>query len=80
MGAFEDFVNTELPLRISTKENGGGSGNLPADKFLLTTGIGLGVKTVSSTPSTCPEAIIANNFDLAVDLLGNLIYAVSENP
>jgi len=46
MGAFEDFVNLELPKRISTEENGAGSGNLPAGFALRTTGIGLGVETV----------------------------------
>ena len=44
MGAFEDFVNVELPLRISTNEDDG-SGNLPVDKILITTGVGKGVVT-----------------------------------
>ena len=49
MGAFEDFVNTELPLRIATAEDGGGTGNLPPGRYLRTTGIGLMVETVPGT-------------------------------
>ena len=53
MGAFEDFVNVELPKRISTQENGAGSGNLPVGKALVTTGIGLEVIT-QDFPSSIP--------------------------
>lgn len=42
---FESFVNIELPKRVSTLEDGGGSGNLPEGKVLETTGVGLGVRT-----------------------------------
>lgn len=52
--AFEDFVNTELPRRISTTIPAGG--NLPTGYYLKTTGVGLNVETVMSptlvTPST----------------------------
>lgn len=44
--AFEKFVNTELPKRISTDIPG--SGNLPPGKVLRTTGIGLGVEAIDA--------------------------------
>ena len=50
MGAFEDFVNTELPRRVSVPELPV-SGNLPPGKTLITTGIGLGVSAGDATPS-----------------------------
>jgi len=49
MGAFEDFVNLELPKRIATNEHiDNGTGNLLANKFLRTTGIGILVETVDA--------------------------------
>jgi len=52
MGAFEDFVNNELPLRISNNEDDG-TGNLPQGKILLTTGVGKGVET-ADLPAPTP--------------------------
>ena len=47
MGAFEDFVNVELPKRIAINEHlEDGSGNLVPNKFLRTTGVGILVETV----------------------------------
>jgi hypothetical protein len=47
MGAFEDFVNVELPKRIATNEHlDNGTGNLLPNKFLRTTGVGILVETV----------------------------------
>jgi len=43
---FEEFVNTELPKRISTDVPP--SGNLSDSKYLRTTGIGLGVEVVDA--------------------------------
>lgn len=45
MGAFEDYVNAELPTRINTAIPPGG--NLPAGQALQTTGIGIGVAAVA---------------------------------
>jgi hypothetical protein len=51
MGAFEDFVNLELPKRIATNEHlDNGTGNLLPGKYLRTTGVGILVETVD--PST----------------------------
>jgi len=50
MGAFEDFVNTELPRRLSIDVPE--TGNLPANKLIMTKGVGLGIKLVD--PSTLP--------------------------
>ncbi len=52
MGAFEDFINVELPMRISTLEDGSGTGNLPPNMFLKTTGVGRSVETVPSTTTS----------------------------
>ncbi len=47
MGAFEDFVNVELPKRIATNEHlDNGTGNLLPNKYLRTTGVGILVETV----------------------------------
>lgn len=48
MPAFEDFVNDELPRRLSIDRLPEG-GNLPANRSLLTTGVGLTLKVASST-------------------------------
>lgn len=76
MGAFEDFVNKELPKRIATDEDGGGTGNLPVGKLLRTTGIGLLVETVDPTEvsiATTRQVLcrIGGNFeaDTTLDLL-----------
>lgn len=51
MGAFEDFVNLELPKRIAINEHlDNGTGNLLPNKYLRTTGVGILVETVD--PST----------------------------
>lgn len=53
MGAFEDFVNVELPKRIATNEHlDNGTGNLLPNKFLRTTGVGILVETVDISEST----------------------------
>jgi hypothetical protein len=82
MGAFEDFVNIELPLRISTQENGGGSGNLPPDRILLTTGIGLGVRSAPTPDSGIiyldTDQDISGNRAIAVDTYAR--YASSDEP
>lgn len=50
MGAFEDFVNLEMPKRIATNEHiDNGTGNLPANRFLRTTGVGILVETVDQS-------------------------------
>jgi len=72
MGAFEDFVNKELPLRISTLEDGGGTGNLPEGLLLLTTGIGLSVITGYPTKSI---VLISTNSNIG----GTRIIAIKNN-
>jgi hypothetical protein len=44
MSAFTDFVNAELPKRISYSGSDAINGNLPAGKYMRTTGLGLGVE------------------------------------
>lgn len=52
MGAFEDFVNLELPKRIAINEHlENGTGNLPGGKFLITTGVGILVETTDAVTS-----------------------------
>jgi hypothetical protein len=43
---FENFVNGELPKRVSIEVPS--SGNLDPDKYLVSTGVGLGVKLVNA--------------------------------
>jgi hypothetical protein len=76
MGAFEDFVNTELPLRISTQEDGGGTGNLPAGKLLRTTGIGLSVETIpgediSGSPTKTTLLTVVSKADSGAEFFVN---------
>lgn len=52
---FQEFVNKELPMRISTVEDGDGTGNLPVGRILLTTGVGLSVRTAESAPADVAE-------------------------
>ena len=53
MGAFEDFVNVELPKRIATNEHlDNGTGNLLPNKYLRTTGVGILVETVDISSAT----------------------------
>jgi len=69
---FESFVNTELPLRISTQEDGGGTGNLPAGMALRTTGDGLSVETAawpgSSTMSIWTAGVDVNGHRAVVTM------------
>ncbi len=60
--AFERFVNSELPRRISTDVPV--SGNLPAGKFLQTTGIGLNVKIIDQIEGESVVEITQNNHGL----------------
>ena len=48
MGAFEDFVNAELPKRVPTEIPPGG--NLASGLFLRTTGLGINVEAVPVVP------------------------------
>ena len=45
MGAFEDYVNAELPTRVNTTIPPGG--NFAPGLFLHTTGVGIGVEAVA---------------------------------
>jgi hypothetical protein len=61
---FENFVNKELPKRVSTDIPP--DGNLPAGKFLKTTGIGLGVEP-SDVTGEIGELVI---YDIAGGAIG----------
>lgn len=61
---FENFVNKELPKRISTEIPA--DGNLPAGKFLKTTGIGLSVEA-SDVAGEIGELVI---YDIAGSAIG----------
>lgn len=58
---FETFVNSELPKRVSIAVPA--SGNLDPDKYLMSTGVGLGVKLVDApTGSGAPISALVEHF------------------
>ncbi len=61
---FENFINTEMPLRISCNEDGNGTGNIPADRVFVTTGIGKATKSVELNDITNSSIIVTANSDL----------------